>query len=45
VDGKIGPKSKEAILKFQKENNLEADGKVGLRTWSKLKDYLNSPKK
>jgi murein L,D-transpeptidase YcbB/YkuD len=43
VDGKIGPKSKEAIISFQKDNNLTADGKVGPKTWSKLKEHLESP--
>lgn len=39
VDGKIGPKSQEAILGFQRDNNLTTDGKVGQKTWSKLKKY------
>ena len=42
IDGKIGPKSKQAILNFQRDNNLVVDGKVGPKTWSKLKDYLDS---
>lgn len=41
IDGKIGPKSKEAILNFQRENSLTVDGKVGPKTWSKLKKHLN----
>ncbi|MDD5005246.1 MAG: peptidoglycan-binding domain-containing protein [Candidatus Omnitrophica bacterium] len=41
VDGKIGPKSKQAIMDFQKDNNLGTDGKVGPKTWSKLKAHLN----
>lgn len=42
IDGKIGPKSKKAILDFQIDNDLEPDGVVGSRTWSRLKDYLDS---
>jgi len=41
IDGIIGAKSKEAIKNFQKDNGLVADGKVGPKTWSKLKQYLN----
>jgi peptidoglycan hydrolase-like protein with peptidoglycan-binding domain len=42
VDGKIGPMSKKAIEAFQKANNLQADGKVGPKTWAALSKYLNS---
>ena len=42
VDGKIGPKSKQAIEDFQKANGLEADGKVGPKTWAALSVYLNA---
>lgn len=41
VDGKIGPLSKKAIEEFQKANGLEADGKVGPKTWAVLSNYLN----
>lgn len=37
VDGKLGPKTKEAIKEFQQRNNLEVDGKVGPKTWALLK--------
>ena len=40
IDGKIGPMTQAAIMKFQKDNGLKADGKVGQKTWSALKDYL-----
>lgn len=40
VDGIIGPKSKEAIMSFQKDNSLAADGKVGAKTWAKLGKFL-----
>lgn len=40
VDGKIGPKSKKAIRKFQIQNDLTVDGKVGRKTWSKMQPFL-----
>lgn len=43
VDGKIGPKSKQAIEDFQKASGLTADGKVGPKTWAALSAYLNAP--
>ncbi len=42
VDGTIGPKSKKAIRDFQTQNGLNADGKVGPRTWKKLSEHLQS---
>lgn len=41
VDGVLGPKTKRAIREFQSMNSLSADGKVGHKTWSKLKPYLS----
>lgn len=41
IDGEIGPRSQNAILDFQKNNDLKPDGKVGPKTWSKLKKYLD----
>lgn len=41
IDGKIGKRTRKAIKEFQKANNLTADGKVGEKTWAKLKQYLN----
>lgn len=40
VDGKIGKRTKQAIVDFQKANGLTADGVAGEKTWSKLKKYL-----
>lgn len=40
IDGKVGQKTKSAISKFQKENNLKADGIVGKQTWNELKTHL-----
>ncbi|MFH0732880.1 MAG: peptidoglycan-binding domain-containing protein [Candidatus Omnitrophota bacterium] len=41
IDGKIGPKTKQAIIKFQKANGLKADGIVGKRTSVALNKYLS----
>ena len=41
VDGKIGSKTKSAIIKFQKANSLKADGVVGKRTSMELNKYLS----
>ncbi|MFZ5800036.1 MAG: peptidoglycan-binding domain-containing protein [Candidatus Omnitrophota bacterium] len=43
IDGKLGPKSKKAIESFQNDNGLKVDGKVGPRTWEKLKAHLSKP--
>lgn len=43
IDGKLGQKSKKAIESFQRDNGLEVDGKVGPKTWDKLKARLNNP--
>lgn len=40
IDGRIGPKTKEAIKAFQKANGLKPDGIVGRQTWEKLSKYL-----
>jgi len=41
IDGKIGRKTKEAIIKFQKANALKADGIVGKMTSVALNKYLS----
>lgn len=41
IDGKIGPLTKKATKEFQQANDLEVDGKVGLKTWAVLSKYLN----
>lgn len=40
IDGKIGPKTKNAIEAFQRSKGLKVDGKVGPKTWSELEKYL-----
>ena len=42
IDGVSGPKTKRAIESFQEQNDLKVDGKVGPKTWQKLKVYLNA---
>jgi len=41
LDGSIGPKTKQAIMDFQRDNGLKVDGIAGSQTWSKLKEYLD----
>ena len=41
IDGKIGKQTRQAIRKFQNDNNLSADGKVGKKTWSILSKYFD----
>ena len=40
IDGKMGPKTRKAIVEVQKAKGLKADGKVGSRTWMELEKYL-----
>ena len=39
-DGKIGPRTRQAIKDFQKSKGLVPDGVVGPKTWSSLSRYL-----
>jgi len=41
IDGKIGSKTKEAIMKFQKAKGLKADGIVGKKTSAELNKHLS----
>lgn len=36
VDGKYGSDTEKAVKKYQKANNLTADGMVGINTWKKI---------
>lgn len=40
IDGKIGPKTRQAIKDFQKSKGLVPDGAVGPKTWNQLGKYL-----
>ncbi len=40
LDGKLGPKTKEAVKSFQKAQGLTPDGQVGSRTSVALAKYL-----
>ena len=40
IDGKLGANTKNAIMKFQKDNNLKADGVIGKQTWEKLQAFV-----
>ncbi len=42
VDGKIGPKTRDALRAFQKDNSLKPDGVCGKKTWDLLKSHLAS---
>ena len=39
IDGQSGPKTKNAIILFQKENGLLADGVAGNKTKNKMRSY------
>jgi hypothetical protein len=36
ADGAFGPQTHDAVLAFQRQNDLAADGVVGAKTWAKL---------
>jgi len=44
MDGKFGPKTKSAVLRFQEAHQLKVDGKVGYQTLTKLSLFLKSGK-
>ncbi len=40
LDGKMGPRTRQAIKDFQKSKGLVPDGAVGPKTWASLSKYL-----
>ncbi len=40
VDGKMGPRTQQAVKEFQRAKGLKIDGKVGPKTWAELEKYL-----
>lgn len=43
IDGIFGSKTRTAVINFQKDNGLVADGIVGSKTWSKIRaSFTNS---
>lgn len=41
VDGKFGPNTKAAVIKFQKEKGLTPDGECGPTTWAEIDKVLS----
>ena len=40
IDGKLGARTKAAVLKFQEAHGLKIDGKIGYQTLSKLATFI-----
>jgi len=41
IDGIFGPNLRNAVIDFQRQNRLNADGIVGPRTWFALRPYID----
>ena len=44
MDGKMGNRTKEAVLKFQKDHGLKPDGRIGYQTLVNLAAYVSKEK-
>ena len=42
IDGKMGPRTQQAVKEFQRAKGLKVDGVVGPKTWTELEKYLNN---
>lgn len=40
IDGRLGPRTQQAVKEFQRAKGLKIDGKVGPQTWAELGRYL-----
>ena len=40
IDGKLGARTKAAVLKFQEAHGLKIDGKIGYQTLGKLATFI-----
>ena len=40
IDGNFGRGTQEAVKRFQADNGLQADGKVGNNTWNAIKGHI-----
>jgi len=43
IDGKYGPKTREAVLNYQKQNNIVANGRLGGETYESLGVKRDAP--
>jgi hypothetical protein len=43
IDGDFGAKTEQAVVDFQREQNLQADGIVGPQTWAMLEQIYHLP--
>lgn len=40
IDGKLGARTKGAVMQFQDDQGLKVDGKIGYKTLSRLSNYI-----